>query len=197
MNKSIKNIIINKSLLSLLLVVILLLVFNVGVFTTEKTNASSVTVSATVTQTVSCNTNITSTSFGALSSASVSTASPNATTTVATNDPLGLTLLISDSNHGLATTSPAYTIPSVSATLAAGTEGYGIQATSSAGITVSATYNKTGNDVGALTTSTQTLASSSGVVSSATVTVTHLAAISASTPAGSYSDSITYSCNGN
>ncbi len=159
--------------------------------------ASSVTVSASIVQTFTCTTSFTSTASGALSPSSVTTSSPTATTTVATNDPLGLTLSVNDSNAGLATTSPAYTIHSATATLAAGTEGYGIQAAATAGVTVAATYLKTGNSVGALATSTQTLASSAATVASSVVTVTHLAAISGTTPAGSYSDSITYSCTGN
>jgi hypothetical protein len=186
-----------KTVLALTVVLAILVVNNGGVLFINDADASSVTVSASVTQTVTCNTVATSTSFGTLTSGAVATATPNATTSVATNDPIGMTLTVVDSNAGLATTSPAYTIHSTTATLAAGTEGYGIQATSTAGITVAAVFNKTGNDVGALATTTQTLASSSATISSSVVTVTHLAAISGTTPAGSYTDSITYSCTGN
>ncbi len=183
--------------LGFFLVIAVLLAGGEGLFSASNAHASVVTVSASVTQTVTCTTNLTSTAFGALSPSSITTSSPNATTTVATNDPLGMTLYVNDSNAGLATTSPAYKINSTTATLAAGTEGYGIQAAATAGITVAATYLKTGNAVGALTTSTQTLASSAATIASSVVTVTHLAAISGTTPAGNYSDSITYSCTGN
>ncbi len=168
-----------------------------------KADASAVTVSATVTQTVTCTTALTSTAFGTLTSSAVSTSTPNATTSVATNDGNGMTLSVLDANAGLATSSPAYTIPSpaignpATATLAAGTEGYGIQATSSnSSIIVAARYNLSGNTVGGLTTANQVLASSTAAISSSIVTVTHLAAISATTQAAAYADTITYSCLG-
>lgn len=174
-----------------------ILIMAVGVQIISKVSASSVTVTATVTQTVTCTTGLTSASFGSLSASSVTAASPSATTTISTNDPLGMTLYVADSNAGLATTSPAYTIPSTSGTLSAGTQGYGLQATSTAGIAVVSAYDTVGNAVGALQTSTQTLASSTSAVSSATVTAALLATISNSTPAGNYTDSVTYSCTGN
>ncbi|MFH1162304.1 MAG: hypothetical protein V1696_03475, partial [Candidatus Jorgensenbacteria bacterium] len=86
--------------------------------------------------TVSCSTNPSSTSFGPLSTSTISTASPNASTTMTCTYTLGCTLSIQDlgngSSPGLATSSPAYLIPSNTATLSAGTEGYGIQAAATA-----------------------------------------------------------------
>ncbi len=93
-------------------------------------------------------------------------------------------------------------ILSSTATLSAGTEGYGIQAaTSSNGtgalLSVSPTYLKTGNNVGGLSLTSTPLASSTAPVASKEVIITHKAAISGLTKAGSYSDTITYSCLGN
>lgn len=157
--------------------------------------------------TVSCSTNITSTSFGTLTTGSVSTASFNASTTMScSNTSLGCTLTVQGAGNGtspgLATTSPAYLILSVTATLSAGTEGYGIQATTTATgsggtLGLNSIYNKTGNAVGALSLSAITLASSTIDVTNREVVVPHLAAISTQTQAGSYADTITYSCTAN
>lgn len=156
--------------------------------------------------TVSCTTNIASTTFGTLSSAAVSTAASNASTTVTCGDAQGCTLTVQDagdgSNPGLATTSPAYLIPSVSTTLVAGTQGYGIQATTTASgsggtMTISAPYNVTSTVVSALFRTAVTLASSTATFTGREVVVRHLATVSATTQAGSYLDTITYSCTGN
>ncbi len=156
--------------------------------------------------TVSCNTDVSSTSFGTLSTASVSTASPNASTTMSCTYANGCTLNITDagngSNPGLATTSPAYLIPSATATLSAGAEGYGIQAAttgtgSGATLGLNSIYNKSGNDVGGLFLSTTILASSTAAFNNREVVVTHKAAISNLTNSASYTDTITYSCVGN
>ncbi|MCS6789236.1 MAG: hypothetical protein NZ484_01555 [Patescibacteria group bacterium] len=103
---------------------------------------------------------------------------------------------------------PTYLIPSpnavfsATATLVAGTDGYGIQAaTTTAGsgsiLSLNPRYNQTGSVVGGLTTTTLTLASSSATTSNRQVLVTHRVAVSASTPSGNYSDTITYSCVAN
>jgi hypothetical protein len=103
---------------------------------------------------------------------------------------------------GLATTTPAYLIPSANATLSAGTEGYGIQAAttavgSGAVLNVNSIYEKIGNDVGGLTIANTTIASSSAAFTNREILVTHKAAIGILTNAGSYTDTITYSCTGN
>jgi hypothetical protein len=96
------------------------------------------------------------------------------------------------SNPGLYSSTASYRIPSSSTTLVAGTEGFGIQA-SSGTATIASTYNQTGNVVGGLQLTYQTLASNTGPVTSETVTITHKAAISALTVAGSdYQDTLTY-----
>ncbi len=174
---------------------------------------NTVTVSADVATSVSCNVSTSTTAFGTLSVSVVNVSSPNVTTTLSCNFSNGCNLKVSDqgdsTNGGLYKgNAPTHLIPSpnssfsATATLVAGTEGYGIQgATTTAGsggtLTLSARYNVTGDTVGGLTTTSIALASSSEPVSNREVVVTHKAAISGLTKGGSYSDTITYSCAGN
>jgi len=163
--------------------------------------------------TVSCDASITSTAFGTLATGSVTTASPNASTTMTCGDP-GCTLSIAGagngSNPGLATTTPAYLVPSPdaafnpTAVLAAGTEGYGITATTTAGgsggtLAIYSRYDvdSGGTRVGGLELAGFGLASSTAAVSNRQLTVTHKAAIGVLTMAAKYEDTLTYSCAGN
>jgi len=162
------------------------------------------TFTPNIAATISCSTNISATSFSNLTTASVFTSSPNASTTMScANTSSGCTLYVKDagngSNPGLATSSPAYLIPSTTATLSAGTEGYGIQATTTASgsggvLNINAIYNKAGNDVGGLSLSNVVIASSTADISNREVVTTHKATISNVTISGNYSDTITYSC---
>lgn len=156
--------------------------------------------------TVSCGISTSTTAFGTVSSAAVATSSPNVSSSITCNDSLGCILDINDngngSSPGLATSSPAYLIPSTTTTLIAGTEGYGIQAaTTSAGsgnvLIINPTYLKTGNDVGGLSRSATVVASSTNTFTGREVIVSHLVSVSNSTQAGDYTDTITYSCFGN
>lgn len=177
----------------------------------------TVNITATVNTTVSCSSVSTSTlSFGTLSSGSISATAPgNVSSTLACTDGSGCSLFLNDvgsstTGGGMATTSPAYLIPSpnaafnATATLVAGTEGYGVQAaTTSAGaggtLTLAIRYNfaTSTHTVGGLTTSTLTLASTTSAITTAREVLTYpQAAISATTPGGSYSDTLTYSCSG-
>lgn len=197
--------------------VTVLAVISIGVFlisaNMDSTDASTVTVSASVTPTVTCSTDNNSTSFGTLTSSAVATSTPNASSTMSCNYGTGCTLSVVDvgntTNGGLATTSPAYLIPSPAsgfpstAALNAGTEGYGIQATTTAtgsggALGINSIYNSYGTGtVGKLTVATQTLASSTASISNREVVVKHKAAVSGTTQAASYTDTITYSCAGN
>ncbi|MFA4831718.1 MAG: hypothetical protein WC618_06185 [Patescibacteria group bacterium] len=169
---------------------------------------------ASAAATVSCSTNITSTAFGALTSASVFASNSNASTTMSCSGTTsGCTLYVKDAggggNPGLwKSTSPTYLIPSpnaafsTTATLAAGTEGYGIQAaTTTAGsggaLLIASRYLQTGDTVGGLTIGDLTLASSSVDISNREIIVTHKAAVSSNTLSGTYNDTITYSCLSN
>jgi len=174
---------------------------------------SSVTVSASITAVISCSTNTGSTSFGTLIDSAVAISSPNASTTMSCiNSSLGCTLYAKDAggggNPGLwnSTSSALIKSPNASfsatSTLAAGTEGYGIQATTTAAgsdatLTIAARYLQTGDTVGGLATSSITLASASAASSNRETVVTHKAAVASVTPAGSYADTITYECTGN
>ncbi len=85
------------------------------------------------------------------------------------------------------------------ATLAAGTEGYGITATTTdTNLVINTRYAAASstNIVGGLATSTyaKVVASSSAAVSGAVVNVDYKAAVAISTPGGSYADTITFSC---
>lgn len=164
--------------------------------------------------TVSCSASITSTAFGTLSVGSVTSASPNASTTMSCTFSAGCTLSVSDagngSNPGLATTTPAYLIPSPDAAfnptaiLVAGTEGYGITATTTAGgsggtLAIYSRYDVDagGNRVGGLKLTTTGLASSTAAITNRQLIIKHKAAISNLTNAAKYEDTITYSCTGN
>jgi hypothetical protein len=163
--------------------------------------------------TVGCSTNVSSTSFSALTSSAISQASPNVSTTIScANTASGCTLYVQDagngSNPGLWNASSIHLVPSPNAafsatsTLTIGIEGYGIQvATDTAGsgstLTIASRYLQSGNTVGGFSLSPIAVASSTADISGREMIVTHLAAISAGTPAGSYADTITYSCTAN
>jgi hypothetical protein len=195
-----------------------LILMNVGVVTYEvvkypdyasAATTSTVAVTASVAQEISCSTASGSTAFGTLTTGSVTTSSPNATTTMSCGNVGGVcTLYVKDVNAGLATTSPSYTIHSPSSvnpatsSLAAGTEGYGIQATttsavgSGAALTLGLRYNFASSTsiVGGLTTSNLAIATTTATTTSRFINVTHKAAVSTVTQAASYTDTITYEC---
>ncbi len=173
--------------------------------------SSAVTVSATVGAVISCSTNTASTDFGTLTDSSVASSAPNASTTMScSNSASGCTLSVKDAgsgaNPGLWSSPNLIESPNVAysatTTLAAGTEGYGIQATTTATgsggtLGIASRYLQTGNIVGGLATTTLTLVSSTSASTGREVVVTHKAAIATATPSGSYSDTITYSCTAN
>jgi hypothetical protein len=156
---------------------------------------------------VSCSTSITETDLGALDSFAVKVSSAPATTTVSCTSPSGCSLMVTGTGSTLLpglykATAPTHLIPSVDATLSAGTEGYGIQAaTSTAGsgqaLSLAAGYNVSGDTVGALATTSTTLVSATGGFTNREVVVNHKAAVAILTPVGTYADTITYSCVAN
>lgn len=135
--------------------------------------------------------------FGTLDSSSVSTAVPAVTLAITLYGSNGYTIYVKDSgnntNPGLYNEPDNYLISSYAATLVAGTEGYGIQASSSSA-TIDAVYAKSGNDIGGLNISAQTLASNTTDVKNEQITVNTKAAISGYTPGGRYRDQIFYTC---
>ena len=174
---------------------------------------SDVTVSATVSQTVSCTASTSTTAFGTLTTSAVSTSTPDVTITMSCNYASGCTLKVQDdgnaTNPGLYSTTVAYLIGSAdaayadTATLAAGTEGYGIQGSTNANgsggtLTIATRYNQTGNAVGGFEITDQSISSSTEPIANRETVVKHKAAISGLTKAATnYSDILTYSCTGN
>ncbi|MFC1686451.1 hypothetical protein ACFLZS_01015 [Patescibacteria group bacterium] len=159
----------------------------------------SANVAPSITFTLSANTS----DFGELSTGSVTTSSPNITLTIGTNSANGYLISVQDegdtSDPGLYNSAGATDIIGSAnsaygntATLAAGTEGYGIQG-SSGDATIDARYDQSVNDVGGLELTAQNLATYTSTMSANhTVTVTHLAAIASFTAAGNYTDTLTY-----
>ncbi len=137
----------------------------------------------------------TAANIGTLSVASIETSS-DLTATVSTNATGGYTMRIrgtgDTTNDGLYNSSAGTLIDSVGATLSAGTEGYGFQASSTTA-SVDAKYDLTGNAVGELATTNQTLSTNSGPVTSEETVGRFKATISGSTTAGSYSDTVYFS----
>jgi hypothetical protein len=163
------------------------------------------TVSASVDPTITFSLDNTSTAFGILTT-SVSTSSPNIIATVITNAASGYTLSILDQGSG---TNPGlyksvggtYTIGSGdysynNAADLGSVAGYGIQA-SSATATVDARYDKTGNNVGGYEITAQTLATYGSPTDTSSVTIISKAKVTGSTPAGSYTDTVTVVATGN
>jgi hypothetical protein len=198
----------------LILVAILMgyMIFESFVYLASAQTTGTVTVTASVTTSITCSLSTTTTDFGTLSVSAVTTSSPNVTVTVSCNPALGCQVKVKDqgdgTNGGLYNSTSSHLIPSpaagfpATATLVAGTEGYGIQATTTTAgsggtLSLNSRYNQTGNTVGGLTTTTKVLATSSEPVANREVVVTHKAAISGLTKAGFYQDTITYDCVSN
>jgi len=148
---------------------------------------------------ITCTLSANSTSFSSLSPSEVSTSSPDITITITSSG--GFQINVKDAGNGTnpglyKSTSPTYLILSSDATLSAGADGYGIQATTNnTSISINPKYNKSGNNVGGLSLTDVVLATSSVAVSNATINIRHKASISFLAPAGSYQDTITYTCS--
>ncbi len=197
-----------------------------GFFESEMATAATssvVTVTASITTSITCATDQATTALGTLDSTTISTSTPNASTTMSCiNSNAGCTLNVRDaggtgtsSNPGLWNSTSSALIESpnaafnATATLTANTEGFGIRATTTASgssnlISIVQRYNIAttgglvgGNDVGGLSTSSIAIASSTGPVNGREIVVYHRAAVSSTTPGGTYADTITYSCTAN
>lgn len=137
--------------------------------------------------------------LGTLSTGSVTTASNRICVRVSSNAAGGQVVQIRDASAGLASNStPADVISSNTATLAAGTAGYGVCSSNAQnGFTATTPFNgscntTTNHAVGGLTTSNQTIWFSTGFVTNAYGELLTKAAISASTPAhNDYQDTLT------
>lgn len=217
---------IKKNIIFYVLVFVLggfILLYGIWPEIAPEANADDVVgVSASVSTSVTCASDPATSTFPALTTTAVATSTPNATTTLSCNYAAGCTLRVYDQGNGInpvmASTTASTTIYIGSAdnsyantaTLIAGTEGYGIKgATTSAGTgqelrMTNARYNQYNLGVGnyavgglEITSGQQQIASSTLPVSGRQLVVTHLAAIDGLTEAGDYSDQNFYTCIGN
>lgn len=176
---------------------------------------STVTVTATIAAAITCSASTTTIAFGTIDQNSVygGTSQDTQFTLSCPNAGGGCILNATSSgngvNGGLYASAVPKLIPSTNAsfantaTLAAGTEGFGILATSTfttGGFGINTRYNRgalTSNSVGKVTTSTYEFASSSGSITTATGTTRHKVAAAVGTEAGSYTENIAYACTAN
>lgn len=140
-----------------------------------------------------------SATFTSLPSGSVTAANATVTATLTANTQNGGQMLIKDQNGGLNSALASYTITSASADLTAVAKGYGAQVTAtsqaSGGPLVSSSpFNGAGNNVGALTSSWQELASFAAPLSGGSLTFGLSAKADTIVPAATdYSDVLTLS----
>ena len=152
-------------------------------------------VSAVVNPTLSFSISPTSLDLGTLTPDTVSTAGPS-TLTVSTNAKNGAVIDVKDSNAGLSNGS--HTIqaaPSSEVTNSGNIEKYGVYGSSSTFTIDEGFDDDSASDV-AISTSYQTFATVDSSVSSATVSLYAKVVIKGSTPAGSYSDTLTVIATG-
>lgn len=139
-----------------------------------------------------------SVAFTGLTSGTVYTAGADIVLSITSNAMLGGSVYVNDSNSGLTSASASYTIPSATTDLGTANEGYGAMVSntsqSSGGpLSVSPPFNGTSNNVGGLSTVLQTLATTSGFVTSGSITVQLKAKASTTTPSATdYADTLTY-----
>ena len=185
----------------------IMLMFPRGFYTASAaTTSTNVSVSATVNEWITLSI---STSSVNLTPDLVDTAgntaigsSSNITMNVGTNAVSGWSVTIAGTQACPgALTSSSYSInqPTATSSLAAGTDGYGANATTSlAGVTIGAYYNYWGtNTVGEICSSAQTLSSKSTANTSQTVTTIKIeAACDSLQEAGTYTDTITLTATG-
>jgi hypothetical protein len=137
-------------------------------------------------------------SFTSLTAGVVQDSASDAALTLSTNALAGGEIFIRDSNSGLTSASASYTIPSATADLSVASSGYGavvssVGQTSGGPMTSLSPFNGAGNNVGALTTSLQKIASSSAPVTGGSVNVKFKAKTTSIMPAATdYEDTLTF-----
>lgn len=174
--------------------------------------SDQVVVNAAVDPSIAFSLTANSTNFGTLAPGVVDTADTNITLQVGTNAANGYTISVKDagnnSNPGLYSSSSSTLIGSAdgsynaTADLSTAGSGYGIQASCTAGCTtgshISSNYRQGTDVVGGLTLTASVLATFPSTLSADhTIQVVHKAKAASTTPAGSYSDTITYVATGN
>ena len=166
-----------------------------------------VVVSATVDPSLTFSLSANTTAFGVLAPGVVDTADTNITLTIGTNGFGGYSISVRDAgsttNPGLYNSSASSLIGSADGTyhhdgnLASVAEGFGLQITCSAGCTtgtdVAADWRVGSDTVGGLTLAAKNVVTyASSTTADHTLAVVHKAKASASTKAGSYTDTLTY-----
>jgi hypothetical protein len=131
--------------------------------------------------------------FGALTANTINNSTTNVGIDFATNANSGGNVYIYSANGALRSTSaPSGPITSATGDISVAQQGYGAQITSVSQLTKVSPYDQTGNTVGILSTSVNTLLTSSAPVISGTATVQLQAKPSNTTPAASdYADILT------
>ncbi|HET8991919.1 MAG TPA: hypothetical protein VFN31_02700 [Candidatus Saccharimonadales bacterium] len=135
--------------------------------------------------------------FGGLTAGAISASPTNIGVDFATNADLGGNVYIYSQNGGLTSVSNAYTIASATADLSTASSGYGAQVasvsqTSGGPLAGVSPYNGTGNNVGALSTSIQSILTSANPINGGSAAVKLLVLPSSTAPdANDYSDTLT------
>jgi hypothetical protein len=137
--------------------------------------------------------------FSSLPAGSVTAAGATVTASITTNAEQGGQILVKDLNAGLTSSTLSYTIASATADLTAAAKGYGAQISSTSQasggpIIAVSPFNGASNNVGALTTAWQQLASFTAPVTTGNVTFGLLAKTDTVVPAATnYNDVLTLS----
>jgi len=135
--------------------------------------------------------------FSSLASGSVTSANATITASITANAENGGQILVRSQNGGLVSSTAGYTLTSATTDLASAPKGYGAQisATSQASggpVVSSSPFNGGGNNIGALSTSWQQLASFNSPIVNGSLTFGLLAKTDATVPsAPNYSDAVT------
>jgi len=187
-----------------------------GTLALEIVADNDVTVNATVDPSITCSFTGLTTTFSSLTTGAISTSDTSTTITLSTNAGSGLNVTVYDAgnatNPGLyKSTATTYLIGSADSsfnnivTLSAGTDGFGLTASSSGGsgasLTVDGRFDASGgaNEVGGLEVGAANavpIAAATGALASRVLTIVHKAAVSGLAPSGSYTDNLTYVCSG-
>lgn len=137
--------------------------------------------------------------FGSLTPGSVVSGGATIIASLTSNAANGGSVIIGDQNGGLKSSAVNNTIASATADLSSASSGYGAQVssvsqTSGGPLTAASPFNGSGNSVGGLSTSWQTLASFGSPLTGGSVSAALYAKSSSATPsAGDYSDIVTIS----
>jgi hypothetical protein len=131
------------------------------------------------------------TSFSNLVAGSVSNSSPNLGVTFATNADSGGSIYVYSTGKLQSTTVPSGTINSATADLSVAASGYGARVTSAPSFTITPAYGGSGNNVGIISTTINTMLDATSPINSS-ATIQLQAKASNTTPAASdYADTIT------